>query len=204
MRDLQKIILRAKDSEVHRDALAILSHSARLATRRQVDIWRYAISFSDLLRYGLSRPQICTWLTNGILLCRPASRRNRTRGWKLNNQSRFILSNMSLEFLQKCRTKQNHTQMPRWDRNARRLLLQGVVVKSFRQPATNQVCVLDAFQNQGWPERIDDPLPHNGEVPAKIRLHETIKGLNANQHVKLVQFGGDGTGCGVMWRRIRS
>jgi hypothetical protein len=33
------------------------------------------------------------------------------------------------------------------------------VVKEFKLPAPNQETILTAFQEEGWPPRIDDPLP---------------------------------------------
>src|SRR5947207_475841 len=34
-----------------------------------------------------------------------------------------------------------------------------LLVKHFRRPAPNQYLILDVFQEENWPERIDDPLP---------------------------------------------
>ncbi len=56
-----------------------------------------------------------------------------------------------------------------------------------------------AFQEEGWPVRIDDPLPPVSESEPKQRLRETIRSLNRNQKERLVRFKGDGTGEGVLW-----
>lgn len=78
----------------------------------------------------------------------------------------------------------------------------GVVVKQFKVPAPNQELILAAFQEEGWPVHIDDPLPPRAEQDTKRRLHETITSLNRHQRVRLVRFMGDGTGQGVRWELI--
>jgi len=91
----------------------------------------------------------------------------------------------------------NAEQTPVWDSQARELRVGGKVVKLFRWPAQNQEAVLNAFQAQGWPARIADPLPLDPRVCAKRRLHDTIKCLNRRRVQKLIKFRGDGTGRGV-------
>ena len=56
--------------------------------------------------------------------------------------------------------------------------------------------VLDAFQEDGWPDRIDDPLSPSKD---QQRLHETIASLNENMALPLVHFRADGTGQGIVW-----
>ena len=63
----------------------------------------------------------------------------------------------------------------------------------------NQEAILAAFQEDGWPARIDDPLPPVAETDPKRRLSDTIKCLNRKQQNALVRFSGDGTGEGVLW-----
>jgi hypothetical protein len=60
-----------------------------------------------------------------------------------------------------------------------------------------------ALEEEGWPPRIDDPLPMVAELDAKQRLHDTIKNLNRHQHRRCLRFFGDGTGQGVCWEWIR-
>ncbi len=59
-----------------------------------------------------------------------------------------------------------------------------------------------AFEEEGWPHRIYDPLPPKGETNPKIRLHETIKWLNRNRENPLLRFLGDGTGEGLCWEPV--
>src|SRR5205807_1210480 len=88
---------------------------------------------------------------------------------------------------------------PLWDPALRELRWEGLLVKRFRLPAPNQEAILAAFEEDGWPARIDDPLPRDGRCDPHDRLHETLKGLNRNQRHRLIQFGGDGTGMGAIW-----
>jgi len=54
----------------------------------------------------------------------------------------------------------NHEpKRPYWDAERRELMVARVVVKRYRRPAVNQEVVLAVFEEEGWPERIDDPLP---------------------------------------------
>jgi hypothetical protein len=79
------------------------------------------------------------------------------------------------------------------------LRLGELVVKQFKVPAANQERVLAAFQEEGWPRRIDDPLPPSPDLDPKRRLHETISSLNRNLLRPWIRFHGDGTGQGVRW-----
>ena len=88
---------------------------------------------------------------------------------------------------------------PCWDAERRELRVGDVVVKRFRQPAVNQILILTVFEEDGWPARIDDPLPPDLQLEAKDRLHDAIKRLNRGQLVPLIRFRGDGTGTGLQW-----
>jgi hypothetical protein len=101
---------------------------------------------------------------------------------------------------------------PSWDAKRRELRLSRKLVKRFRVPAPNQEAILSAFQEEGWPNCIDDPLPPKGDLSPQRRLHDTIKALNRKhrQRPPLIHFLGNGTGKNVVWelrlvpRRSRS
>ena len=96
-------------------------------------------------------------------------------------------------------TRTRTFRTPHWDQQRRVLCVGGQIVKRYRRPSPNQEAVLRAFEGEGWPYRIDDPLPPDGETPPKIRLHDTIRWLNRHQEHRLLRFAGDGTGEGVCW-----
>lgn len=60
--------------------------------------------------------------------------------------------------------------------------------------AKNLVPILDAFQECGWPERLDDPLTAGDGQ----KLREAIKVLN--QRLKRIRFYADGSGEGIRWK----
>ena len=74
-----------------------------------------------------------------------------------------------------------------------------LIVKQYRLRSASQEAVLDAFEEEGWPCRIYDPLPPRGDACPKQRLHWTINRLNGHQENHLVRFFGDGTGEMVCW-----
>jgi len=74
-----------------------------------------------------------------------------------------------------------------------------MLVKHFRRPAPNQYLILDVFEEENWPERIDDPLPRAANISPSRRLHETIAGLNRYQSNPILRFSGDGHGKGIIW-----
>jgi hypothetical protein len=89
--------------------------------------------------------------------------------------------------------------VPTWDRDRQELRLGEDVVKCFKTPAPNQELILAAFEEEGWPVHIYDPLPPHPDQDPRRRLHDTINSLNRNQKKSLVRFMGDGSGQGVRW-----
>ena len=83
-------------------------------------------------------------------------------------------------------------EKPVWDKDKQELRLGGRVLKQYENKAENQTLVLAAFQEQGWPERVDSPFAAN-EVQ---RLHGTLGELNK---IPGIRFCGDGYG-GIRWR----
>jgi hypothetical protein len=67
--------------------------------------------------------------------------------------------------------------LPQWDKERQELRLGQLVVKQSKVPAPNQEMILASFQ-EGWPPRIDDPLPPQADQDSKRRLHDTIITLN--------------------------
>ncbi len=92
--------------------------------------------------------------------------------------------------------------VPQWERDRHELHWNGMLVKRFKCVALNQETILSVFQEEGWPPRIDDPLPPHDDLDNKRRLHDTIKCLNRNQKHRLLHFRGDGSGEGVLWEPV--
>ncbi|QDT02397.1 hypothetical protein K227x_07730 [Rubripirellula lacrimiformis] len=92
------------------------------------------------------------------------------------------------------------TPLPIWDRSERELWYAEAVVKRYRVPAPNQEMVLVVFQEEGWPCRIDDPLPPVPDADCKRRLQATIKSLNRSQIQPSIRFHGNGCGTAICWK----
>jgi hypothetical protein len=75
-------------------------------------------------------------------------------------------------------------------------------VKQYRVPSPNQEKVLAAFQEEGWPPHIDDPLPPVADESPKDHLRDTIRSLNSSQKNRVLRFRGDGTGQGILWELV--
>ncbi|OAI57163.1 hypothetical protein AYO47_01835 [Planctomyces sp. SCGC AG-212-M04] len=89
--------------------------------------------------------------------------------------------------------------IPIWKKLPRELWYSNQLVKRYRVPAEAQECILEAFQEEGWPACIDDPLPpKKGTLPAR-RLQDAIKSLNRNRVVKALRFHSNGDGIRVHW-----
>jgi hypothetical protein len=89
---------------------------------------------------------------------------------------------------------------PVWNAERREFCFNGELVKRFRQPAPAQEMILAAFEEEGWPAHIDDPLPPQDESVPSERLRITIRNLNRRQVHALIRFESDGRGEGVCWR----
>jgi hypothetical protein len=86
-----------------------------------------------------------------------------------------------------------HQAVPVWEGTSRRLMFRGQECKRFRRPAPDQEKILAAFQEEGWPEAIDDPLTSG-------KLSRTVESLNDRlQHIK---FSLNGANTGVCWRAV--
>jgi hypothetical protein len=92
---------------------------------------------------------------------------------------------------------------PVWERRLRELRYQGALVKRIRRSAPNQEAVLDALEEMGWPERMDDPLPQDKVMLPEDRLRETIKSLNRGQRPLRIHFLSEANGSGVRWEVMR-
>ena len=65
------------------------------------------------------------------------------------------------------------TQIPRWNRKKGRLTLYGKTIRKVRVThARALVRVLDAFEEEGWPETVENPLPPT------IDMGDIVKSLN--------------------------
>ena len=88
---------------------------------------------------------------------------------------------------------------PQWNAARRELSLGGRLVKQFHVPARNQELILSAFQQEDWPESIDDPLAGEIHIDPKTRLNDAIYRLNHKQLACLLRFHVNRHGSAVCW-----
>ncbi len=209
--------------------LAVLLQARNYAARLGKDPWEFAVEIQILQKAGSTRSDL-RWLRcrdyvdHATEITTPHDLQRvfqPTSNLSFYRTTCFVITPAGMQFAlsmrgQTCKvedriTAENLTgryaterdEVPVWDRERQVLHLGGLVVKQFKTPAPNQEAVLSAFQEEGWPPRIDDPIPPQLNQDAKTRLHDTINGLNRNQKHPLIRFLGDGSGQGIRWELIR-
>jgi hypothetical protein len=91
--------------------------------------------------------------------------------------------------------------VPHWDEDARELRYLGQVVRVVKKPkqAHNIVGILRAFEDAGWPRRIDDP---HRRKPSDQTRRRDVENLNKRLLKPLLKFECDGNGTGFLWKKI--
>jgi hypothetical protein len=206
-----------------RKALRLLNEAWLAAREEGQDVWQFAVEIHHLLNLGLSYTDLrCLLRWDYLEHARErTTARSRQRIFQphktlaLSKRTCFVLTAKGREIISKClgetaegldATTAGPTaslpyvpEVPRWDREARRLWWKNHLVKEFHRPADNQELVLAALQEQGWPPQIDDPLPKTRDIDPKVRLHDTIKALNRHQRYPILHFGSAGNGRAIRW-----
>lgn len=208
-------------------ALRILSEAQRIAEEVGAPTWQYAVDLRDLEEQGVTRTAI-RWLIakrrveTAIETTLPGSfeRTFQTyRGTSLGSSTCLVLHTAGSApapapatgpvvraapprtGLERVLAANQVPSPPVWNPESRELTVDGLTVKRFRVPAPNQELILQVFMEEGWPTRIDDPLPIVQGVERKRRLQATIVCLNRCQQQRLLRFRGDGLGSGIQWER---
>ncbi len=196
------------------------------------DIWDFAVEIEYLHKAGCTGSEFRWLACQGFVdhaiesTLPDAPKRTFRRcpgsgGWTFSRRTCFVLTDAGLVFAREAMghllhlsdaqlqtVKHAHRasaaidRKPRWDYQRQELRLADAIVKQFKVPASNQERILAAFEEEGWPVRIDDPLPPNAEQNPKRRLHDTINSLNRNQKRHLIRFTGDGSGQGIRWELV--
>jgi hypothetical protein len=205
-------------------ALSLMANSLAYAKDVAGDPWDFAVSMVELSAVGVTLAD-CRWLSRkGFVEARAVPRSNNdsrrqtaaARAAAISPKTWFVLTSLGSEFLASFQrgeaplavaTALDQAQAalaaagPRWEADRRELWVGKVLVKRFRVPAENQEIVLAVFEELGWPECIDDPIPPKPGIDSKRRLHDTIKRLNRSQTPRSVVFAGNGNGSSIRWRR---
>jgi hypothetical protein len=204
-------------------ALQLLFKAFVAARSEGHDVWQFAVEIDQLRALGLSHTDLRCLLSWGYLVhARECTRDGNGKrlfqpivSLVLPKRTCFVLTEKGREiasgsWAEIARADSAPTgeptealgadfEVPRWDGKIRQLWWDKHLIKEFRRPAANQELVLAALEEEGWPPRIDDPLPPTSGIDPKVRLHDTIKALNRHQLHRALHFGGDGKGRGIQW-----
>jgi hypothetical protein len=210
-------------------ALRYLAEAASFARELGRDPWDFAVEIGSLREMGLNNNHFRWLVCEGLVEHKQEittvgdTRRvfQPDRPLSFSENTCFVLSEGGLDFARNglaslppaqetaesssavSRNGYGKDLLPKWDRERQELRVGDVVVKQFKVPALNQERILAAFEEEGWPVHIDDPLPPHPEQDSKRRLHDTINSLNRSQKNPLIQFSGNGNGQGIRWKLSR-
>jgi hypothetical protein len=191
-------------------ALARLWNACQFAALLNGDVWQFAIPLKTLVDEGLELTEVRFLVELGVLAVKPQIEREPDKTC-FGETSMFVFSpECARSFFGPLFTAQSHAtpdSRPWWDGELRELWYRDCLVKRYRVPAPNQELILEAFHEEGWPKRIDDPLPPCDGLDPKQRLRDSIKALNRNRKSDRLRFLGDGNSEGVVWEdrtRFRS
>jgi hypothetical protein len=84
---------------------------------------------------------------------------------------------------------------PRWVKKDRQLWYGDVLCLQYKRPARYQHLILDAFEEEGWPDRIDNPLPGGKAADTIGDLQDGLRKLQSP-----IVIERDGRGTGFVWR----
>jgi hypothetical protein len=208
---------------LQKKALQLLFKAFAAACSEGHDVWQFAVEIDQLGALGLSHTDLRCLLSWGYLehACERTRPGNNKRLFQplgslvlpkrtcfvLTAKGREIASASCAEVVRAANATAREpieahrlvTEAPRWDGEACQLWWEKLLIKEFRRPAVNQELVLAALEEEGWPPRIDDPLPPASIIDPKVRLHDTIKALNRHHLHQILRFSGDGKGRGIQW-----
>jgi hypothetical protein len=213
------LFLTAPIKDNARFGLALLSQAFTYAHDAGADRWDFAVEINTLYERGLSISHI-RWLVaknfaeHGQESCvygSPHRSFRRGDGFFFDHTTCVVLTRSGAAFVDHVLREPNDQGIsidallkPFWDRARRELSLYGKVVKRYLVPARNQQVILGAFEEEGWPQHIDDPLPVSLDIDPRTRLHDAIHRLNSCQTNRLLRFRGNGAGTGVAWELLQT
>ena len=204
---------------VSASAFRLLLEAYACARDLGCDLWEFAVEIDTLRGQGMTNNQL-RWLLRKGYITQAVERTKaeaRQRSFqhltspRLREGASIVLTGAGVAFagseqlqLPGVNLIPSGLAKPAWDDTLRELRFGEVLVKRFKQPASNQELILGAFQEEGWPPLIDDPLPPAAGQDGKRRLHSTIANLNRRQENPLIHFHGGGNGKSICWRLLHA
>jgi hypothetical protein len=194
-------------------ALAELLCASLYSQKLKEDPWEFALSLDELQKASLTVTNLRYLVHEGYVehrVCHagPGERdgNNRpTHKLHFDPESRFLLTASGVALAQRlgaAKEPDPDGPAPTWDRDGGQLLLGGVLIKRFRCKAQSQYAVLDAFQKQGWPAEVANPLSGLGYRSAEERIKDAVGKLNTGQSGARIRFHLLQQGRRVSWDRL--
>jgi hypothetical protein len=191
-------------------ALVLLNDATNFARDTGRDVWHYCLRLEELLSAGLTVAD-CRWLADKKLVDARDMARVRRRGARLRRatftrSTRFVLTAAGVAFATKlcapnglpgATTVNGASQRdraddalggPRWDSRHLVLRVDEIAVTELLAKSRNQLAILAAFEAQGWPRRIDNPLECDCPARRAQALADAVHGLNRNLRAKVIRF----------------
>jgi len=191
-------------------ALAELLKARSYARALDSSVWDFAVEFAYLESLGLTLTDLRYLIRMGLVE-HTAGTPNRAKSSKktfrrsvafgISAETCIVLTDAGADWLRALPPsgQSNRVEKPHWETGRRELLVGAHVVKRFRQPAPSQELILMAFEEEGWPVSILDPLPPRPGQDSKLRLRQTISNLNRWQNPPGIRFFGNGVGRTICW-----
>lgn len=171
---------------------ALLREASELCDRMGVPASALLVSVETLTRLGLDRHSLETLRAEGVLEVHG-------RQSILASEVQVALTSRGQWYARQLLEETEPSQL-NWDSLRKELTFNGQLAKRFRRQAPNQILVIEAFQEEGWPERIDDPLSRSRRIRPKRRLRQTVSDLNDG--LDFIRFYSDGSGEGIRWKSL--
>lgn len=211
-----------------RAGLGLLLDAATCAADAGQMPWTFAVELDELRQRGIDNVWL-RWLivsdfvahSHETFASTSDERQFENRGrLNLTEASCFILTPAGVRFAQELLIQPNHEAtsrlagrmkgpdrrhdevVPHWDPGKRQLEFRGRVIKAFVRAAWNQEAILTAFEEEGWPQQVDDPIPPAGGRNQRARLRACIQSLNRQAAPPAIEFGCEPNGAAICWRPV--
>lgn len=196
-------------------ALEQLAKARDYTRQLQCDPWEFAVEIDRLTSLGVTTSDLRWLVRKGCVehareVTRPGDPARKfewSKNLAFSKETCFVMAGAAsaLDMGQMIVKVPRAALTPRWDADERILYLGDQIVKEFRlRSSPNQEAILSAFQEEGWPHYVDDPLSPVADQNPKNRLRDTIRWLNGKQKNHLIRFSGDGTGERVGWSLVQN
>jgi hypothetical protein len=209
-----------------RPGLLLLHQAADMARDFRHDSWDFAVEQESLLQAGLTsndlRGLLCLeWVHQATEQPRPGGAARSFQppaGLNLAPHTCFVLTARGRDGLTRLLAAEADPSdcpgaapatpgdrpptLPHWDKDHGELWFGSVLVKRFGQRAANQEAILDAFEEEGWPRFIFNPISPKDDLDDQVRLRRAVTRLNEAQSHPLIRLHVVRGGEEISWEYV--